>query len=268
MCFAAPVIAGAQAVRVQASDIIVDPVKGILDACPSPKVTVSFEGSVNALAALREGRADLAIIAVPDGQPLPADLVCKPLVFDVATVVVNDSNPLTEINLRTLAMVLARSSASSDKWGVLGLKDPWASRSITVYLPDASNGITLPLLRSMTVISGKFSDSAGVWTTKDQMEHIVREQPSSIVVMRGNNVPGGGRALGISLKDGKDQFAYRPTQDSVFYGDYPLRLPFYIAVRKDAPQPVLDLEKVLLSDASATLFDAAGFVPVPVSERN
>ena len=259
--------ASAGTVKVQASDILADPLSGILTSYAPSKVECRFEGSVNALAALRAGQADLAIIAVPDGQTLPADLDCTPFAFDVAVVVVSENNPLKEVNLRQIAQILAK-SGNLDKWGGLGLKDPWETRGITVYLPDSSSGVTLQLLRSMTIMSSPMKDGIGTWTTKEQLAQIVRDQTSSLVVLRGNAVPIGGRALAVSLKDGADQYAYLPTVDSIFFGDYPLRLPFYLAVKKDAPQEVKDLLNSLLTDSTADLMSAAGFIPVPKSERH
>ena len=258
----------ADGLRVQASDILETPLAGYFAQCDSPKVTCSFEGSVSALAAIRNGAIDLAIIAVPDGQQPPEDLVSVPFAFDVATVMVNDSNPLKEISLPTLAAVLSKDSASTDKWGALGLKEPWDTRSITIYLPATSSGVTLQLLRSKTIVGGQFKESVGTWANKDVMGQIVAGQTASIVVMRGIKIPGGGRALSISAKDGADQYAYQPTRASVFYGDYALRLPFYIVTRPDASPEVKSLINDLLSDKTADLLESNDFVPVPKSERH
>lgn len=262
-----PCAANAGTVRIQASDILANPLSGYFASYAASKVECTFEGSVNALSAMRDGHADLAIIAVPDGQKLPEDFECTPFVFDAAIVVVNENNPLREINLRQLAQILAR-SGSLDKWGGLGLRDPWETRAITVYLPDSSTGVTLQLLRCMTIMSGPMKDGIGTLASPEQTAQIVRDQTSSMVVIRGLVAPLGGRALAVSLKDGADQYAYLPTQDSIFYGDYALRLPFFIAVKKDAPKEVRDVVDALLTDATADVLGAAGFIPVPKSERH
>ena len=257
----------AQAVRIQASDVIGQTAADFLkEGIDSGTVSFKAEGSINALTALKDGSADLAILAIPDGQPLPDGFDCRPLAFDVVTVVVNEGNPLKEINLATLSMILAKSTASADKWGIAGLTDVWAAKSISIYLPSPSNGITYQILRNSTVKGGRFSDSAVTWKDTEQVNHIVREQAGCIVVIRGNSVPGGGKSLAISSRDDR-QYSYMPTPDSVFYGDYVLRLPFYVVVKKDAPDSVKAIEKSLFSEAAAQKFAAAGFIPVPKSER-
>jgi len=250
------------------SDLLIDPIKGIVDSGEFADVDCIFEGSVNALAELHDGRADLIIAAVPDGRPLPEGMVSIPFVFDVATVVVNNSNPIKEISLNKLTVAFTKTSTGAKKWGALGLKDAWAERSIAAYLPQSSNTITLELFRNMTVKDDGFRDGIGVWTSRQQLERVVREQGPCLVLMRGLNIPGGGKALSISIKDGTDSFSYPPTESSIFYGDYALRLPFYILFRKNAPQGVKDLATRILSDSVAAKLSAAGFVPAPKSERD
>ncbi|MFA5257019.1 MAG: substrate-binding domain-containing protein [Opitutales bacterium] len=257
----------ADALRVKVSDLLINPVKGILTSCATADPANAFEGSISALAEVRDGTADLALVAVPDGETPPDDMVCIPFAFDVATVVVNNGNPIKQITLRTLASAFAR-SGGADKWGSLGLKDVWAERSIAAYIPESSSGVTLDLFRSMTIKNGSFRDGLNVWTSRDQLEHIVREQAQCLVILRGIDVPNGGRALLVSETDGQEIFPYPPTESSVFYGDYPLRLPFYIVFRKDASQQVKDFAALMLSDETAKTLSAAGLVPAPKSERD
>jgi hypothetical protein len=260
--------AHAKAVRMEASDIIASSIAAYLKPQIDEKaVECISKGSFDALAALKNGTADIAILAIPDDQTLPEGFDCKVVAFDVATVVVNENNPLKEINISTLSMILAKSTASADRWAITGLKDPWNTKTISIYLPDASNGITCQLLRNYTVKGGRFSDSVTTWTSDDQVQHIVNGQSNCLVVIRGNKIPGGGRALGISARDGDRQYAYTPTQDSVFYGDYIIRLPFYVVTRKDAPDSVKFVAGTLFSDAAAEKFANDGFISLPKSER-
>jgi len=267
LCLLAATGLDAAALRVKASDLLPDPVKGILESCSIADPDSAFEGSINALAELQAGDADVVLVAVPDGKPLPEGMVCIPFAFEVAAVIVNDGNPTKQITLRALASAFAK-SGGADKWGNLGLKDVWAERNIAAYVPKSSNGVTLDLFRSMTIKNGAFRDGLNVWTGRGQIEHIVREQAQCLVIMRGIDVPAGGRALLVSESTDQDTFPYPPTESSVFYGDYPLRLPFYIVMRKDAPQQVKDFATVMLSDETAKAMSGAGFVPAPKSERD
>lgn len=247
------------------SDIIETPTRSILTSAGG--LEFSVKNSSGAIESIRSGKADLAIVAIPDGAKLPEDLHCTPFAFDVAMVVVNNGNPLQQTDLHTLTALLSATAESGDKWGAFGLKDVWADRKIAVYLPGSSNGMTLQLLRSQTVRDGKFREDFVYMTGRENPDVLVREQPECLMVIRGIKVPQTGRALLISKEAGADAFAYPPSESSVFYGDYPLRLPFYIVTKTNAPKVVADLEAFLLSNEAAEKLTAAGYVPVPKSER-
>lgn len=249
------------------SDIIETPTRDILGLSKAG-VELSVENSTAAEESVRTGRADLAIVAVPHGAELPADLNCVPFAFEVATIVVNNANPLEKTDLVTLTAALAEETLDGGKWSVFGMKDTWADRNLLLYLPDSSFGITLPLLRSRTVLHGAIQRSVVFTNRKDNLDVLMREQPTCLMVVRGLTIPQNAHALQIAEKPGKDSFAYPPLESNVFYGDYPLRLPFYIVTRKDAPKAVADFETLLLSDAAAEKLAAAGYVPVPKSERD
>jgi ABC-type phosphate transport system substrate-binding protein len=227
-----------------------------------------FMGSVNALAMLRSGTAEVAIVAIPDGKALPEQFECIPFAYEVASVVVNDTNPLRKISLHSLTSIYSRTNNSIEKWGALGLTEGWATRSISAHMPDNSSGITAHLFVSMTLVNTPVSDSVGRFQTQTQVEAIASSQPSCLIIMRGVNVPPGARALEVSRTSAQDDYAYPPTQDSIFFGDYPLRLPFYIVIPKDAPQATRATVAKLLGDDIAAALEKAGFVPVPASERH
>jgi hypothetical protein len=260
--------AQAATVRVRISDIIETPVKGILTASTDPRAEVALDNSTGAIESVRSGESALAVVAIPDGTKLPDDLNCAPFAFDVAMIVVNNINPLQQTDLHTLSLVLSATAQNGDKWSAFGLTDIWANKNILVFLPDSSNGITLQLLRSQTVGNDKLRGGFIYLTGKENADVLVREQSECLMVVRGLDVPQSGRALQISVKSGADAFTYPPSESSVFYGDYPLRLPFYIVTKKDAPESVAKLETLLMSDDAAAKLSKAGYVPVPKTERN
>ena len=264
-CLAAPQ-ADADALRARVSDIAQAPVRDIFRASPI-NVELAVENGTMAMESVRAGKADLAVVAIPVGESLPQDLDCAPFAFEVATVVVNDINPLKKTDLTTLAAALSASTQDDGKWALFGMKDAWADRNILIYLPDSSFGITLPLLRSQTLRHDAIRENAVYMTQRDSADVFIREQSSSLMVIRGINIPQNAHALELAIDKGKDSFAYPPSESSVFYGDYPLRLPFYIVTRKDGAKPAANVKAFLLSDAVAEKLAAAGYIPVLKSER-
>ncbi len=242
------------------SDILETPLKSALPGT----LECRYAGSIVALEELRSGRADIVVAAIADGNPLPEGMLCIPLAFECAVVVVNNSNPLDKIGLDELGKIFAGGEAM-EKWGALGLSDAWRERSISVFIPAPGEGITLPLLRSVAMQGKPVREGAGIITSASQLETVVREQSQSITLLRGLAVPSGGRALSITSSEG---LAYPPSVSSVFYGDYPLRLPFYVVLRPDAPAPVQDTLAQLLDNKVAAALAAYGYVPAPESERD
>jgi ABC-type phosphate transport system substrate-binding protein len=265
--FVIPALAGATGLRIHASDLVQDTVRAICDAPDAPRTDLSAAGSLTAIDDVREGRAELAIVAIPDGATRPDDLACTPFAFDAAILVVNQGNPLKEVSLADLNTALA-ASAGACKWSALKPDNAWADRTIVLYLPSPSQGITLQLFLSQTLRDKPIRDGAIFMAAKDKPDVIVREQADCLMLVRGIRVPESGRALQISEKGGTDSFSYAPTESSVFYGDYTLRLPFYIVTKKNVSGDVHNLIAFLLSDAAAAKLNADGYVAVPKSERN
>jgi ABC-type phosphate transport system substrate-binding protein len=247
-------------------------VSDILAATAFPLVTAAAPGmeaealnSMEALRRIRSGEADLAIIATPDGTGLPEDLHCAPFAYEVTIIVVNNSNPLKETTLDALANALSASGGST--WKVFGIDGMRGENHFVLHLPDSNSSMTQQILRSHSFRQGSFKENAVILSANDDPELAMREQADCLMALRGLQVPQSGHALQIASSS-ETAFAYPPTESSVFYGDYPLRLPFYIVTRKNAPSPVADLEEALLSDSAAQTLAEAGYVPVPKSERN
>lgn len=97
------------------------------------------------------------------------------------------------------------------------------------------------------------------------MEQVLAENPLVIGVL-----PGGlseAEALKIlSVAEGEDPYAFEPSEENVFYGDYPVRLPFYL-VWNEKTVKVQRLLQYLLSDESARVLRQNQFLPLPKEVR-
>ena len=72
----------------------------------------------------------------------------------------------------------------------------------------------------------------------------------------------------LSLAASPTDPAYGPTPEHVHRGSYPLRMPLYVAFRREAAPGLQLFLKFLLSDEAAAALAPAYFVPLPPGARN
>lgn len=271
LLLALPAAVHAETLNLQGSDllegVIMDVVAAYQARHPDAQVNVDMTGSVVGRTKLSGGTVDLAILAMPDGQAGASEgMVAVPFAFDVLTIQVNEENPLKELSIPAIESIYGtRSNRSFTKWGDLGLEGAWATRSISAHAPDANHGIYRSMFGHMILNGGPLKPGVAEWAQSAQLLDIVGQDGAAIAVVPGNATTRTTRALFIARKEG--DYAYPPTEDSIYYGDYPLRLPFLIVYPEGSAAKVKDFVAFLLDDEAATLLRQAGLVPVPQSER-
>lgn len=246
------------------TDLWEEPVKEVMPEGMDYKV----QGSIVSLDMLASGEAEIALIPIPDGREFPQGMVCIPVAFDVVSILVNESNPLEKISLPELARVYSSRSDGAVKWGDLGLTGIWEERTINACVLDSSEWMAMQLFRNYTVQDGLMRDGLITLSARKVLEQTVGEQSTSIVIMRGIDIPAGGRALAISRDNGADSFSYQPTESSIYFGDYAMRLPFYVVMKADADESTRKVAELLLSDAMADELAKFGYIPAPKTERD
>ena len=112
----------ADEIRIAASDLLADHIKSPILAYGEEHATtfnISKIGSLPALDRLRSDEIDLAIIAVPEGTEVPREeFSVYPFAYDVAVLVVNESNPIDEISLSHLGGIYGTNEEFSfNTWG-------------------------------------------------------------------------------------------------------------------------------------------------------
>ncbi|HVU24665.1 MAG TPA: phosphate ABC transporter substrate-binding protein, partial [Opitutus sp.] len=65
-----------------------------------------------------------------------------------------------------------------------------------------------------------------------------------------------------------NEIAYAPTPEHVHAGNYPLRLPLWLVVRRAAAAADLEFLQFLVGDDVARALERAGFVPLPRQARD
>ena len=265
-------IANAQAeeIRIAASDLLADYIKVPLEAYAAENDATFFVdsiGSLPALERLRSDEIDLAVIAVPEGDEVPRDeFNVYPFAYAVAVLVVNDSNPIDEISIASLGGIFgSNEELNLNTWGELGLSG-LGSRNIKVIAGTSDESIALELFKYSTLKGGVIKPSVSI--VKDaEVEDLLRSDAASIAIL--SRMPENKNIKVLMVSSGSDTYApaFGPTDDNVHYGDYPIRLAFYIVynLRDDAKlRPTI---RELLNDEVATSLRLNDLIALPDTLR-
>ena len=212
---------------------------------------------------------DAAVVAVPKGGKLPSDLVVIPFAYQVAMVVVNAANPIEEISTDTLRKIYSKvSSGRIESWSQVGVRYA-GLRNILALITGYSDGIYVELFKNSSFDGGELGD----WVTmmKDSSEVLsnVRVNNSAIGIV--GRVYDKNMVKILSVSDsssgGNYRYSFLPNQASVFNGDYPMTLSYYIVFKRENAKKVKKLVSILLGSQIADRLDAKGFFSAPPESR-
>jgi len=258
----------AQEIRISASDLLDDFIREPLNAYAADNdvsFTIDGIGSIPAIDRLRANEIDMAIIAVPDGNPMPdEDIATFPFAYDVAIIAVNAGNPISEITVSRLGGIFGENEELSyNTWGELGLSGG-GSRSIKALAGQSSDSISLELFRH-SVLQGGAMKSQVAMVKDDEIEGLMAGDPASIAILAG--LPKSNRIKPLMIAESPDSPAFGPSEDNVHYGDYPIRLAFYIAYQKSNDANMKSIMRVLYSDEMANSLRENNFFALPDTIR-
>jgi ABC-type phosphate transport system substrate-binding protein len=264
------VTAQAEEIRIAASDLLADYIKAPLKAYAAENdstFVVDSIGSLPALDRLRSDEIDLAIIAVPDGDEVPRDeFSVYPFAYDVAVIVVNDSNPIDEISVAKLGGIFgSKEELNLNTWGDLGLSG-WGSRNIKAFAGTSDESIALELFKHITLKGGVMKPNVSI--VKDtEVEDVLRSDAASIAII--SRIPENRNIKVLMVSSDSDPYApaFGPTDDNVHYGDYPIRLAFYIVYNLRDDAKLRSTVRELLNDGVATSLRSNDLIPLPETVR-
>jgi len=241
-------------------------------------VAVDMLGSVPALAGLKSGKIQIAIIAAPVGQrPAPIDYKVIPLCFQVDYLVVNNQNPINTLNLRQIADIFGSVQQDASYWGQLQLTGDWVSRPVIPYTTSADDGVVLELFKNLILGHQNLKVTARQAKTSAELVTAIGDNPNYIgvcgydpgaplkvlIISSDQTSTTTARALVVNASKG----AFAPNPDTVFKGDYPLRMPFYLVFKPADKDRVMPILRLLLNDDYAKHLADEHFMPVPSTER-
>tara|TARA_B110000285_G_scaffold112533_1_gene127719 strand:+ start:572 stop:1438 length:867 start_codon:yes stop_codon:yes gene_type:complete len=241
--------ASARQVRIAASDLLADFITEPLQAHGeehSIEFKVDSIGSLPALERLRSDEIDLAIIAVPEDTDVPRDeFRVFPFAYDIAVIAVNQSNPINEISLASLGGIFGSNEEYNyTTWGDLGLSG-WGSRSIKTVVGQNNKSISLELFKYSVLRGGHMKTT--VAAVKDsEVEGLLLSDAAAIAILP--RLPKSKKVKALMISSEVDGPAFSPTDDNVHYGDYPIRLAFYVVYKERDEARAKEVLRVMLGD--------------------
>lgn len=260
----------AAVVRVVGSDFLQNPLQdALVEFANSAGLDVEsqFHGSLPAMDRVRQDSADLAIIAVADENDLrlQAPLDSLPLAYQVAAVLVHQDNPMMEISLRQLGGIFGTSpELQFSRWSELGVAG--SVRSIQPMLLDAEHSTALELFKFKALRGSAMKSSVRTFRNRSSLIDAIGSDAGAIAIS--NQIPQAARIKVLSVSTGQaGDFAFGPTRENIYYGDYPLRVPFLIVYNREKLPILKPFITFLMSDEIAEMLTGKSFVTLPENVR-
>ena len=256
-------VADTSGMHIAVSDLIADHIEATIQTLAedhSANVSVSSMGSLPAIDSLYADEILLAVIAAPEDAPPPEEpFKTIPFAYSTAVVAVNVVNPISEVSVHDLRGIFgADPDLNIELWGELGVLN-LANRPIRPLVKKNETSISAELFQH-TVLQGGMMKLRVNEIIDAEIEGMLVDNAAAIAVLP--HVPDNAtiKALMISADSGSPAFG--PTNDNVYYGDYPIRLPFQIVYKKENEAKLVGLLQILLSDEVADAL-RAGRLHVP-----
>jgi hypothetical protein len=243
------IVANAADVRIAVSDLIKEDVLEAIQSLAdedSVEMSVIRTGSLPAMEALRLDEISLAVIATPEGKVL-SDNAFKtfPFAYSTAVIAVARANPINEVSFDDLRGIFGSdSSLSFETWGALGIQN-LADRLIKPLIVQDKEGISAELFR-YTVLQGEAMKLKVQEVIDAEIEEMLVNNLASIAVLP--YLPDNDEIKALMVSADSDSPAFGPVNDNVYYGDYPIRLPFQIVYKKEHESELNKALRILLSD--------------------
>jgi phosphate transport system substrate-binding protein len=272
LCTGLPLLAAAADVTLAGSDLLrpalEKPLAG-LSVGAGRTVRLRLDGSRGALDSVRAGRADLAVVTFAPDEPLPdKEFRLIPLAYQVVVFAVIDSNPVRQLSYAQLGGIFGdKEPLSIRQWGGLGATGVWAEKSIALNMVDAPDSLAHDLFLHTVLTNPVLRSTIMEQTSSDELLRKVRVDDTCIGMFP--RLPGDTEGVHVLMlsRDTKD-VPFGPTPENINTGDYPLRLPFFIAFDPSRAAELAPAVAALLGDDAAAALEKAGFVAVPANARS
>lgn len=260
----------AEPLSISGSDLLKEVVEQHLETVETAEpVTTDLLGSVLAEERMERVPApDLVILAVPEGgQTQVLGYRQYPLAYMLAVVAVHRDNPMPDIDLERLRLILSDNSNIS-KWSDLGLSGVWGARKVTVATIRNSESMALELVQANALNNSPLRSDMLYFDNSRELDELMRNEPFTLGIMPLPPTDKKLRALPVSggLTGGQG-YAFSPTMENVNFGDYPLRLRFILYVNETSRDEAFALARTFYSESMTEMLKNADLMPLPGRER-
>lgn len=243
---------------------------------PGVNVQVQASGSSTAPTALAAGAAQLGAMSRPmqvdERQAFEAHYgyppLAVPVAMDALVVVVNQRNPLQQIEPRQLDAVfsitrLCGATATPARWGDLGLQQAdWIKRNLQRYGRNSASG-TWGFFKQQALCNGDFRSDVAEFPGSAAVVQAVAGNPRSIGYASFGFHLSGVKMLSVVNAEGN---AVAPDANTIRSGQYPWARPLYLYVNKAPGKPLPPLVAAFLQQALSPQgqrrVSEAGYLPL------
>ncbi len=229
---------------------------------------ITFDGSLTGEKKLREGRADAALLMLPDVKAVAeiakGEWEAVPLAFQVAVIAVSTQNKIAQIDCTMLAGIFGAAQAVDiRRWSDVpgsGMDTP-----IFCVATPRDYGMAVTLFRNRVLNNKEFKASVTFSPSEQLAAENALSTINSIAIVAAPPANDGVKTLAVARARGEN--AYKPTPSNLFNGDYPLQIPLYLVFPKKNRAAVAPLAKTVFGEAMAEALEKSGFLPVPKNLR-
>jgi ABC-type phosphate transport system substrate-binding protein len=207
---------------------------------------------------------------------------------------VNTDNPITEVDRDELMGVFGTVESDMTEWSQLGLAGEWTDSPVLAVCTSNDDGVVQELFKHVILGGTPLKPGVTLLKSGNDLPKMISDNPNIIAI--GRYVPDGSKALYVAFErsssslpgatgdnpgdttgdgtggdagvvPGGSKASFAPTEDNVYNGDYPLRLPFYIVYKPANKEKVRQLLQVLFGEEFTADLQAQHFMPLPDTER-
>jgi hypothetical protein len=224
-------------------------------------------GSQKALHLLDAGKTDLAIVTGKSRKDIPEvpGMLELPIAYRISRVFIARDNPLDKISIDQLRAIFgSRAERRLARWGGLGLTGDWRQRAIEPMVAERYTSFSREIFEHHVLPANRLQSAVKVFSHEEALANAFQKNPDAIAIFASLHADTFGKSVPVASKEGGP---FGATPENLYFGDYPLQMPFVILFPKSRIQALAPVLRALYSGEVAQAIFQAGFAPVPDSFR-
>ena len=266
------ITAHAAEIRIAISDLIADDISETIQELAKEsavEISIISIGSLPAIDSLRADEISLAIVVTPENSDSVTQLLDNTyksftFAYSTAVVAVNEANPINEVSFYNLQGIYGSDpDLSVENWSSLGVGS-LVGRSIRPLIKRDEKSVSAELFR-YTVLQGEAMKLAVNEAVDSEIEEMLVNNKAAVAVLP--YLPDNPKIKALMISTDSESPAFGPTNDNVYYGDYPIRLPFQIVYKEERESELSEVLRILLSDEVTNVIRTNHLFVVPNAIR-